>query len=136
MGELLEDIQFLSIDRDLPEATKYASLWDTKDAKRIHANEIFRVLMEVSIRMWINRRPCLSPLVHNSLQSFADFKADMHNIYIRARKYLAQQWTKLPFIATNDVIFTLLESWPPTRRAPNLVELDKIAAQKRKDDAK
>ena len=63
--------------------------------------------------MWINRRSCLSPTVHNDLQSFADFKVDMQNIYIRARKDLTQQWTKLPFIATDDMIYTVLETWPP-----------------------
>lgn len=34
-GELLEDIQFPPIERDLPEAAKYALLWATKDAHRI-----------------------------------------------------------------------------------------------------
>jgi len=69
--------------------------------------------MEASIRMWINRRLHLSPIVHNSLRSFVDFKVDMHNIYIRARKDLVQQWTKLPSIAIGNVMFTVLESWPP-----------------------
>ena len=61
--------------------------------------------MEASIQMWINRQFHLSPIVHNSLQRFGDFKADMNNVYIKARKDLVQQWTKLPFIAINDVIF-------------------------------
>lgn len=115
---------------------KYASLWATKDAKWIHDTKILWVLMDASIQMWINRRSRLSPMVHNSLQSFTDFKADMHNIYIRARKYLAKQWMKLPFIATNDMIFIVLETWPPKWRAPDLAELEKAVAQKKKDDAK
>lgn len=57
-----------------------------KDAKRIRDTKIFRVLMEISIRMWINWRLHMSPMVYNSLQSFIDFKADMHNIFIKARK--------------------------------------------------
>lgn len=40
-GELPEDSQFPIIDRDLQEAAKYASLWATKNAKRIHDNKIF-----------------------------------------------------------------------------------------------
>ena len=36
--------------------------------------------------MWINKRLRLSPTVYNSLRSFADFKADMHNVYIKAHK--------------------------------------------------
>lgn len=92
--------------------------------------------METSIQILIKRRSCLSPTVHNSLHIFSDFKADMHNIYIRARKDLAKQWMKLLFLATNDAIFTVLETWPPEWCAQNLGELEKAAAQKKKDDAK
>lgn len=81
--ELLEDSQFPSIECDFLEAMKYASLWATKDTKRIHETKVFWVLMDASIYMWINRRPSLSPTVHNNLQSFVYFKVDMDNIYIR-----------------------------------------------------
>ena len=86
--------------------------------------------MQASIQMWINRQPHLTPIVHNSLWSFVDFKVDMHNIYIRARKDSAQQWTKLPFITTDDAIFIVLESWPPMWCNPDLVEMDRTRAQK------
>jgi len=92
-GDLPKDNQFPNIEQDLPDAAKYASLWATNDVKQIHDIKFFWVLMEASIQMWINRRSCLSPTVHNTLQSFADFKADMHNIYIRVRKDLAKQWS-------------------------------------------
>lgn len=82
--------------------------------------------------MWINRRPRLSPTVYNSLWSFANFKVDMHNVYIKACKDLTQTWTKLPFIAIDDTIFSVLESWPPEWRAPDLVEKDKTTTQKQK----
>ena len=86
VGELLEDNQFPIIDKDLPEVAKYASLWATKDAKMIHDSKIFWVIMEMNIRMWINRKSWLSPTAYNSLQSFTEFRVDMHNIYISARK--------------------------------------------------
>lgn len=66
-GEFPKDSQFPIIDRDLLKAAKYASLWAMKDAKRIHDNKIFWVLMEMNIRMWINRKPRLSPMVYNIL---------------------------------------------------------------------
>ncbi len=47
-----------------------------------------------------------------------------------------KQWTKLPFVATEDTIFTILETWPPKWHAPDLEELEKVVAQKKKDDAK
>lgn len=63
--------------------------------------------------MWINRRPLLCPTMYNSLRSFADFKVDMHNVYIKACKDLTQNWTKLPFIPIDDAIFSVLNPWPP-----------------------
>lgn len=92
--------------------------------------------MEVSIWMWINKRLIVSPMMYNILNSFAEFKADMHNIYIRARKDVVKQWMKLASIATDDAIFTVLETWPLEWHAPDLTELEKATSQKKKDDAK
>jgi len=109
-GELPEDGQFPTIDRDLLEVAKYTSLWATKDANRIHNSKIFWVFMEMNLRMGINHKPWLSPTIYNSLQCFVDFKADLHSLYIRAHKDPAKQWRELPFVATDDVIFNVLET--------------------------
>lgn len=69
-GELPKDSPFPIIKRELPEATKSTSLWAMKDATRIRDKKNFWVLMEMNIRMWINRNPRLSPTVYNGLQSF------------------------------------------------------------------
>ena len=69
--------------------------------------------MEASVWMWTHKQSCLSPMVYDNLQSFADFKADMHNVYIKVRKDPEQNWTKLPFIAIDDANFVVLDSWPP-----------------------
>ena len=66
-GELPEDSQLPIIDRDLLEGTKYASLWDTKDAKRICHSKIFWVFMEMNLRMDINHKPWLSPTVYKNM---------------------------------------------------------------------
>lgn len=47
-----------------------------------------------------------------------------------------QRWTKLPFVATDDVIFIVLEMWPPDWRTSDLVELEKVEEYLRKDEAK
>jgi len=54
--ELPENSQFPSITPNLPEITKYASLWVTKDAQRARDNKIFWILMEMNIYMAINRK--------------------------------------------------------------------------------
>jgi len=55
--ELLEDNQFPSVEPDLPEVAKYASLWKTKDVQCIKDNKIICILMEMKICMAINRKP-------------------------------------------------------------------------------
>lgn len=88
--------------------------------------------------MGINRKAWLSPTVYNNLQSFAEFKADFHHIYIRALKDPAKKWNELPYMATDDVIFDVLEAWPLEWCTPAIssVEEGKSAAQKKKKESK
>lgn len=92
--------------------------------------------MEMNLRMGIDHKLQLSPTIYNNLQNFAEFKADIHSINIKARKDLVKQWRKLPFVATNDAIFNVLETWPPKWCAPNIVEIEKLMAQRKKEEAK
>jgi len=115
---------------------KYSLLWATKDANRICNNNIFWVFMEINIRMGINPKPQLSPTLYNSLQSYAEFKVDLHNIYIRVCKDPTKKWSKLPFLATDDVIFNVLETWPPEWRAPDIAAVEMSMAQKKKEEVK
>ena len=107
-GKLPEDSQFPTIERDLSEAAKYASLWATKDANRIRDNNIFWVFMEMNIRMGINHKTKLSTIVYNNLQDFSKFKVDLHKIYIRAREDPTNKCTKLPFIAETGITIEFL----------------------------
>ena len=44
------------------------------------------MLMVASIQMWINKMSRLPPMVYDSLRSFAYFKVDMNNVYIKVWK--------------------------------------------------
>ena len=90
----------------------------------------------MNLRMGINRKSRLSPTIYNNLQSFAEFKADLHSIYIRAHKDSAKQWRELPFVATDVVIFNILETWTPEWCTPDIVAMEKSATQRKKDEAK
>jgi len=92
--------------------------------------------MEMNLRMGINCKPWLSPIVYNSLQSFAKFKADLHSISIRAHKSPTKKWSELPFVAMGDVIFDVLETWLPEWCTPNIATIEKFVAQKKKKEAK
>jgi len=90
----------------------------------------------MNIRMGINRKPRLSPTVFNNLQSFAEFRADFHTIYIRVCKDPTKKWSELPFIATDDVIFYVLETRLLEWHAPDTAAVNKSTAQKKKEEAK
>lgn len=47
-----------------------------------------------------------------------------------------KQCMKLPFVATDDAIFNFLKAWLPEWCALDIVELERLAAPKKKDDAK
>ena len=68
--------------------------------------------MEMNIRMGINHKLRLSPTVYNSLQSFTVFKEDFHHVYYGAQKDPMKTWHELPYLAIDNVILTVLESWP------------------------
>ena len=57
-------------------------------------------------------------------------------MWIKVHKDSEQNLTKLPFIAIDDVIFSVLESWPLKWCTLDLVGQDRIAAQKYKDVTK
>jgi len=46
------------------------------------------------------------------MKHIAEFKADMHHVYIKAWKDPAQAWTSLHFIAINDVTDEIVDTWP------------------------
>jgi len=71
----------------------------------------------------------MSPIVYNNFQCTTEFKADLHNLYIQARKDPKQTWVKLPFIATDDAIYEVLAVWPLEWHALDRAALEKMAAQ-------
>lgn len=71
----------------------------------------------------------LLPTIYNSLENFAKFKAGFHHIYINVFKEHPNKWNELPYLATNDVIFTVLELWLLEWCAPtsSTLKLEKFA---------
>ena len=60
----------------------------------------------------------------------AEFKVDMHNLYIRAHKDPVRAWEKLSFIAIDDAIFEVMASFSLKWHAPDLAELENYGATK------
>jgi len=68
----------------------------------IRESKIFWVLMEMNMRMGINHKPRLSPMVYNTLKSFTEFKANFYHVFIGAWKDPTKTWYELPYLATDD----------------------------------
>ena len=101
-------------------------------------SKIFWILIEMNIWMGINHNPWLLPTIYNSLQNFVEFKAYCHHVFIRAWKDPMKTWHNLPYLVTDDVIFTVLESWSPEWHtlARSVVEADKSVVQRKKEETK
>lgn len=96
---------------------------------RICEIKVFWIFMEASIQTWIPRRLRLSLTIYNCLQSTTEFKADMHNLYIRVRKDPKQTWVKLPFITTDDAIYEVMAAWSLEWHALDLATLERMVVQ-------
>lgn len=63
---------------------------------------------------------------------------DFHHVYISAQKNLVKKWNELPYRATDDVIFDVLEAWPPEWCAPalSMTKTKNSAARWKKEETK
>lgn len=84
--------------------------------------------MEMNIKMGIIRKLQLPPTIYKNLHIFAEFKEELHIIYIRACNDLAKKSGELPFVATDDVIFDVLETRPLEWCTPDIVMMEKHVA--------
>lgn len=108
---LLEDSQFPPYEEYLLEAAKFTSLWSTKDPERIKESNIFWILTEMDLRTVISQRPRLFPTLFEQLRAFAEFKADFHNVSIRAWKDTKHIWHKLPYLVSETNVQEIVGSW-------------------------
>jgi len=67
-----------------------------------------------------------------------EFKANFHCVSIQARKDPNQKWYDLPYLAMNNAITVVLESWPSEwRMASNLlVGSSKSVAKQKKEETR
>lgn len=80
-----------------PEVAQFASLWSIKDLTRIKESKILWIMMEMDLHILIIQRPRLSPTLFSQFTTYAKFKADFHNVSIRARKEPKHTWHKFPY---------------------------------------
>lgn len=101
---LPEGSQFPPQEENLPKATKFTSLWSTKDLERIKESKIFWILVEMDLRTIISQRPRLSPTLFEQLRAFTESKSDLHNVSIRVRRNPNHIWHKMPYLVLETYV--------------------------------
>lgn len=94
---------------------------------RIRNIKIFWVLIDATVHQWINELPRLTDEIYESMKHIAEFELEMHHVYIRAQKDPAQAWTSLQFIAINDVIDGIVDTWLAAWHGTLAVELTRLS---------
>lgn len=121
---------------------QFASLWSPKDVAHITKMKIFYVLMEMSLCMAINEHPRLSPTFFMQFSAYATFTANLHKVYIQARKKPVQKWHDFPYLVAKTYVQEVVLKWIVEWRTPSILDVGlstvkKIfVAQKRKEASK
>lgn len=92
--------------------------------------------MDASVCQWIHEKPRLSNEIYESMKHIAEFKEDMHFVCIRAHKDLDHIWTSLPFVAINEAIDVVLDTWSPIWHGLEEIGCNEATIRKQKKEAK
>ena len=93
-------------------AARYASLWVSQDkASQQLTNTVFS-FYAMSISYEIVKTPRLSNELFSQYDGVANFRADMHNVFIQARADHKKACWKFPYVVTKDDIIVVIKQWP------------------------
>ena len=104
--------QFVAVPPNMPGAARYASLWVSQDkASQQMMNYVFSFYM-MSISYEIVKTLWLSNELFSQYDGVANFRANMHIVFIQARADPKHQWFKLPYVVTKEDILAVVQQWP------------------------
>ena len=93
-------------------AVRYASLCVSQDkASQQITNTVF-TFYAMSISYEIVKTPRLSNELFSQFEGVANFRADMHNVFIQACADQKKVCWKLPYVVTKDDILVVIQQWP------------------------
>ena len=92
------EAQFVDVPPEMPGVARYASLWVSQDkALQQMTNYVF-AFYSMNITYETLKTPRLSNELFSQYTGVADFKADMHNVFIQACADNKHTWWKLPYM--------------------------------------
>ena len=66
----------------------------------------------MSISYEILKTPRLSNELFSQYAGIANFKVDMHHVFIQARADNKHKWSKLPYVVNEEDILAIVKQWP------------------------
>jgi len=91
---------FPSIEVDVCQAVRYASLWCTKDPTCAVENKILFLVMVMDLDMVVNQYPRLSSILYKQYCHIAEFKEEFHGAYVKVMKDPTKKWHPLSYLVT------------------------------------
>jgi len=74
--------------------------------------------------MVVNQHPRLSPSLYDQYHNIAEFKAEFHRVYVKARKDLMETWNALPYLVTEDVLLETIQHWSVEWMTPTIEDIE------------
>ena len=103
------EAQFVDVPLHMPGAARYASLWVSQDkASQQMTNYVF-AFYAMNISYEILQTPRLSNELFSQYDGVANFRADMHHIFIQARADKKHKWFKLPYVVNEEDILAVVK---------------------------
>lgn len=113
-----KDSQFSTVEVDVCEGTRYASIWFVKEHMHIVENKMFFVVMAMDFHMVVNQYPRLSPSLQKQYNHITKFKVDFHRVYVKAMKNPIETWNPLPYLVTKYHLVAVVQDQPEEWMTP------------------
>ena len=98
------EAQFIDVPPNMPGAARYASLWVSQDKESQQMMNYVFAFYAMNISYEILQTPRLSNELFSQYAAVANFKADMHNVFIQARADNKHACRKFPYVVTQEDI--------------------------------
>ena len=103
------EVWFVDVPQTMLGAARYASLWELQDKASQQMLNYVYTFYSMSHSYEILKMSQLSNELFSQYDGAANFRADMHHIFIQARADRKHQWFKLPYVVTKEDILAVIQ---------------------------
>ena len=92
----------------MPGAARYASLWVSQGKNFQQMTNYVFAFYVMNISYEILKTPRLSNELFSQYAGVANFRADMHHVFIQAHADTKHKWSKLPYMVNEEDILAVV----------------------------